>query len=265
MSNPASRPPFSKTTLLWPCIGDRLLAPSASFCLFLAAAVLLLSGLSSPASASETERVLDLQSTIQIHADTSLSIRENISVFAAGDKIKRGIIRELPAWFDDDLNYKVNLQYLDFEVTRDGKEEPFFFRREGDSYRLYIGDAHASLPIGKHDYTISYNVLRRLQYFNSYDMLLWSVTGPAWGMPVEKITATVSLPRLSRPILRYSAYVDGKQGTSGTDFSALFPKRGQAVFTLLRPLKQDEDFSIAVAWPKGLVNEPTAMQYYENN
>lgn len=231
--------------------------------LFLFTCALLLCPVS-VALAKKQERILAMDSNIQINADTALTIQERIRILSSGDKVKRGIIREFPAWFTDDLHYKIFLRYLDVTVTRDGKKEPFAFRLEGDTYRLYIGDAHTELTPGEHRYAISYTVLRKLQYFTTYDLLLWNVTGSDWGMPVDRLTATVSLPRLTRPILRYSADING-QGKDGVDFSVAFPERGRAVFTLLRPLQPQEDFSIAVAWPKGLVQEPTAMQYYDNN
>ncbi len=217
----------------------------------------------SSAQAQQQERVLRLDSEIHIKVDTTLAVKEHITIFSTGKHFKRGIIREFPAWFTDDINHKVLLHYLDIVVTRDGQKENAFLQKEGDNYRIYIGDAQKELPPGEHSYEISYTVLRRLQYFNSYDLLVWNVTGSNWGIPVEHITATVSLPRTTRPILRYKAYING-QGTKGVDFDVQFPERGFAVFTLLRPLKPEEDFSVAVAWPKGLVQEPTALEYYDN-
>ncbi len=264
--SPASFFLFLKKECLLRTSGTIFSAAAARFfmltnCVWLS---LILACPASIAQAAQQERVLRLDSDIHIHADTTLSVKERITIFSTGDHVKRGIIREFPAWFTDDINHKVRLHYLDLDVSRDGQKENFNLQLEGDTYRLYIGAPHKELTPGEHRYDISYMVLRRLQYFNSYDLLVWNVTGPKWGMPVERITATVSLPKLTRPILRYKAYING-QGSKGVDFDVHFPQRGRAVFTLLRPLKSDEDFSIAVAWPKGLVNEPTALEYYDNN
>ena len=58
----------------------------AAFFLLLAAAPLF----------AQEERILDFASTVLIDPDGSLLVSETITVQAAGDEIKRGIVREFP-------------------------------------------------------------------------------------------------------------------------------------------------------------------------
>jgi uncharacterized membrane protein YgcG len=117
-----------------------------------------------------------------------------------------------------------------------------------------IGNANRFLDTGQHIYAITYRTTRQLGFFDDYDELYWNVTGNGWGFPIDEVTAIVHLPAGAR-IVQEAAYT-GRQGARGTDFhtETLADAR---LYRTTRQLAPGEGLTIAVAWPKGYIAEPT--------
>jgi uncharacterized membrane protein YgcG len=225
---------------------------------FLLILVVCLGLLTGAASASaQSERILDFQSIITVHTDASLSVTENLTVQATGREIKRGLVRDFPTTYRDRLGNIVKVGFAVEGVLRDGQPEPYHLKRVSNGVKIYIGQKNVFLKPGVYTYTIRYRADRELGFFKDLDELYWNVTGNGWTFPIDKAEAVIDLPPKAK-ILRYAAYT-GYQGDRGHDVTV---HRGEhdIVFKTTRGLMPREGLTVAVAWPKGIVHEPSGQE-----
>jgi len=208
-------------------------------------------------SFAQTERILDFHSDITINPDASMVVSETIKVESTGDQIKRGIYRDFPTKYKDKYgtNYKIGFEIVGIE--RDRANEPYHTEGLSNGIRIYIGSANYYLDPGIYTYKITYKTTRQLGFFKDYDELYWNVTGNGWAFPIEHASAAIAIPN-GASVLNTSAYT-GYQGDKGEDFRAS-TKNEKVYFETTRALRQEEGLTVAVAWPKGFVPEPTESE-----
>lgn len=221
--------------------------------LVLAAVAALAAG---PAAAA-AERILNFESYIRIHADASLTVTETITVLATGRTIKRGIVREFPTTYHTRDGRRVVTGFKVLKVTRDGRPEPYHLEAAPNGQKVYIGQKTVFLKPGVYTYRLTYRTDRQVGYFEDYDELYFNVTGNRWTFVIQKATAIIDLPPGAK-VVQETAYT-GPQGASGRDYQLRREPDGRLVYTTTRALGPGEGLTIAVAWPKGLVAEPSGL------
>ena len=225
----------------------------AAFLVFLAVSVA-----PRPAGA-EAERILSFVSDIAIYDDGSLIVTETIEVVALGREIKRGILREIPVTYRSAYGQAFHVGFELLEVTRDAHAEPYFTEQAGDSIKIYIGDKDVFLKPGRTTYRLSYRTTNQIGFYDGFDELYWNVTGNDWSFTIERAEARIALPP-GGVVLQEAAYT-GPLGAQGRDF-ARSQEGATLVFRTTKPLPPGEGLTVAVAWPKGLVAEPTWFERY---
>ena len=110
---------------------------------------------------------------------------------------------------------------------------------------------------GEYTYTITYRVDRELGFFKDFDELYWNVTGNGWTFAIDRAEAVIDLPPGAK-ILKYAAYT-GYQGARGQDYTVQAGDH-DIVFKTTRGLAPREGLTVAVAWPKGVVHEPSGQE-----
>ena len=217
---------------------------------------LLIIGQGALSLAAETEKIIDFQSRIFVHGDASMTVSETISVICARDQIKRGIIREFPTKYKDTYGNSYSVGFEVISVLRDGRKEPYHIEDSSNGKKVYIGRKSVHLEPGTYTYTITYKTDRQLGFFKDFDELYWNVTGNGWSFAIDHASAVVKLPA-GAEILQTAGYT-GPHGSDGQDFISDFDEEGNVTFATTRWLRPKEGLTIAVAWPKGYVAEPTA-------
>ncbi|WP_405231385.1 DUF2207 domain-containing protein [Lentisalinibacter salinarum] len=208
--------------------------------------------------AAADERIHRYHAEIDVPAAGPITVTETIEVTAEGDRIRRGIYRDLPTDYVDAAGNRVRIVPEFRSVRRNGSAEPHHTERRGNGIRLYVGSADEFVPPGRHVYELTYTVDRVLGYFDDHDELYWNVTGNQWAFPIEEAAATVHLPEsVDAADIAVEAYT-GPFGATGQDYEASVDFRGNAVFRSTRELGPGEGLTIVVSWPKGHVAEPTA-------
>ena len=217
---------------------------------------LLLCWLALAQGALAREVITSFQSQVTINADASIDVTELIAVNVEGVDIKHGIYRDFPTTYTDPdgLRYRVGFDVL--EVARDGQSEPYGLSGIANGTRVKIGSADVFLDSGRHTYRIRYHATRELGFFDGYDELYWNVTGNGWQFAIERASVIVNLPAGGR-VLQNAVYTGPAGGNTGT------ARVTSATGTLFAAettaeLAPGEGFTVAVAFPKGLVAEPTA-------
>lgn len=238
--------------------GDGLSARFSLTALALAVLFGCLTLFCSPTAASPPERILNFHSHIVVHADATMTVTETIKVKSAGREIKRGIIREIPTTYQDRFGNTVKVDFEVEQVRRDGKPEPYHIEQVANGIKIRIGQKDVFLRPDVYTYVITYHTGHQLGYFPDFDELYWNVTGTGWTFAMDRAGATVVLPAGAK-ILQHAAYT-GPQGAKGQDFAVSYDREGRIVFTTTRPLGPREGLTIAVAWPKGLVRQPSSQE-----
>jgi uncharacterized membrane protein YgcG len=206
---------------------------------------------------AERERIEDFAVALVVEADGSLLVTEQIRVWATGEAIKRGIYRDFPTrsinrWM---LNQKVGFELL--EVQRDGRREPYFSEALNAGQRIYIGNPDYLLEPGRYQYGLRYRSSRQLLQRDGEDELYWNVTGNDWRLPIERASIRVRLPEgaEAHAVEAYTGY----RGEQGKDFR-VYEQRGDRLhLATTRELLPGEGFTVAIAWPAGLLPQPDRL------
>ena len=198
---------------------------------------------------AQGERILSFDSRIEIKADASLRVTEIIRVRAEGQEIKHGIYRDFPQLYRGRWGLTQRVGFDVIGVQRDAKPEDFHTEDRENGKRVYLGRSDARVPPGEHTYVLTYRTDRQLGSFEDHDELYWNVTGNGWVFPIDRVTASVTLPPDAR-VTAQEAYT-GPAGAHGRDYTATAAESGTVEFATTRPLARQEGLTIVVSWPKG--------------
>ena len=122
------------------------------------------------------ERINRFDVDINVQTSGDIVVSETLAVTSEGNQIRRGILRNLPRYYDDD-GAKLPYDYRIMQVTRDGSREPYSTETDGNALILRIGDADVFLETGPHIYEITYRVKNQVRYFADHDEIYWNATG----------------------------------------------------------------------------------------
>jgi uncharacterized membrane protein YgcG len=209
------------------------------------------------------EKILSFRSDITVHQDSTMTVQETITVRAEGEKIKRGIYRDFPTTYRDSRGNRYTVGFSVESVLRDGKPEPHHEESLSNGKRVYIGEKDTFLERGEYTYTLVYRTDRQLGFFSDHDELYWNVTGNGWEFPIDKASASVTLPTgAADKGISLEGYT-GPQGAKGKDYTAAVDESNVARFETTKPLGPREGLTIVVSWPKGYVHEPDMKEKAE--
>ena len=226
--------------------------------------LLLIALLIGTSSALAAEKILRFHADIQVHRDGTLEVTEEITVKAEGKQIRRGIYRDFPTRYRDRWGNRVQVSFTPLEVLRDGAPEAWFTEQQSNGVRLNTGDdSFLPTPL-ETTYTLRYRTHRQLGFFEEHDELYWNVTGNGWAFAIDEASATVTLPQAVSADDVQLSYYTGPQGSRAQNARAQVNDNGTVHFHTTQPLAPREGLTIAVAFPKGLVAEPTASDKLGN-
>lgn len=207
-------------------------------------------------TAPAKEHIPYLASQIEIMPNGLVRIRENVTVFANGQKLKYGLSKALPK-YSISRNGKRNstIPYLN-GVKINGTDIEYVLRDEGDRF-LITPKKQFPLQSGIYTYSFDYMLDRKLWYYDDFNEFYWDVTGSFWNLAISKATASVRLPMNIRPMgqtlmLGFLPDELTEQGTMVT-----MDKKTYALgFTTLVPLLAGEGMHMLIRIPKAGFTEP---------
>ena len=161
--------------------------------LFLLASLLVTLAVPLPSPAAERIRLF--QSHVTVMPSGALTVTENITVVAEGNKIKRGIYRDFPTDYRDHDNRQHSVGFQLLHVTRDGRPEAHHTENLSNGVRIYIGQHDRFLSPGEYRYTLTYQTDRQLGFFADHDELYWNATGNDWEFQIDEAVVTIALPQ----------------------------------------------------------------------
>ena len=215
-----------------------------------------------PFAAGAEEKILSFVSSATVFEDSSLEVREEITVNAEGRKIQRGIYRDFPTRYRDSTGRLVSIDFSVRSALLDGREIPFAVNSRSDGVRVYLGDPKRRAPPGKQTYTLVYRVDGVLGFFDEHDELYWNVTGNDWAFTIDQARFSLSLP--GGASWTAAEFFTGWRGARGRHAQQL--PEGSVVTT--EPLPPGEGLTVVLAWPKGIVappKEPFLRTFFAQN
>ena len=213
-----------------------------------------------PAVAGADERILNFDSTIRVMRDGWIEVTEEITVRAEGNRIRRGIYRDIPLEYFDRFNNRYEVRIEPLLVRRNDASEAFHVVESNRHIRVYFGRSDRYIDRGVHRYVFRYRANRMLGFFDDHDELYWNVTGFDWEFPIDAASARVEFDfDVDASAVTHEAYT-GPLGARGRDYTSRLEHDGSAEFESNSPLSSLNGLTIVVGWPKGHVTEPTAWQ-----
>ena len=202
------------------------------------------------------ERILNYHADVQVHTNGSLTVTETIRVRAEGRNINRGIYRDFPTSYEDRQGNHYSVAVDVINVQRDGKPEAFHTKNRSNGIRIYIGSANQTLDHGVYEYRLQFSTDRQLGFFEDFDELYWNVTGNGWVFPIDHASASIELPADVVANQLRTDYYTGAQGNSEKLAESRIIDARTIDFQTTQGLQAYEGLTVAVGWPKGIVNEP---------
>ncbi len=213
-------------------------------------ALFLIAGLSGPVSGDE--RITDFRVTAVVGEDSSVTVREEITVTVEGKEIRRGIIRAVPTLYRTRDGKTERVAFALKSATLDGRKVPASTSTTGRDTEIRLGDPDVLLSRESHVYAITYRISGQVSFFESHDELFWNVTGNEWTFPIDRARYRIALPGDGNARITGVAWYTGREGEKGGDARRL----PDGSFETTRTLAPGEGLSVAVGWPKGLVTPP---------
>jgi uncharacterized membrane protein YgcG len=217
------------------------------------ALVTALSLLAAPAWARELH-VEQFDAQIAIDPDGSIEATEKIRARFVG--AWQGLYRTIPIEYRTPQGLNFTL-WLDVLRVTDGSGAPLTYETSRERHyrklKILLPDAvDATKTI-----VVTYRVRNALRFFEDHDELYWNVTGDQWDVPIDGASARIVLPA-------------GVTGLRATEFTGAYGSRahdaeaqvgsGRVDVHTGKPLGFHEGLTVAVAWDKGFVREPSWLE-----
>ena len=204
------------------------------------------------------EKIILFDSSINLHHDGTITVIETIDVWAEGRNIKRGIYRDFPTRYRNDLAIERRTGFKVLTVVLDGEPTSMILQDMINGQRVYMGDKNSYLSHGQHRFQMTYRTDHQLQFFDDYDEFYWNVTGNGWSFPINKVTVTVRLPQGGSKAIKDIRGWTGYQGQLGDDFKILSmdTDNNTVAFASTQTLAEHQGLTIGLSFKKDLFQQP---------
>jgi hypothetical protein len=219
----------------------------------LAAALLSSLLLAAPASAKE-RHLKKFFSEIVVLPSGSVDVTENITMQFVGGPW-HGINHFIPVEYSGPrgLNYTL---FLDVKDITDETGAKLRYETSRERHYLNLKILIPNADDSTRTISIHYTVSDALKFFDDHDEFYWNVTGDESSIPIESAGAHIILPQGASNI-RAKAFT-GAYRSAGRDAVVQVSGTGVDVQTH-DPLPMHEGLTVAVAFDKGAVREPTVL------
>lgn len=206
------------------------------------------------AETTSTEKILLFGSSIVVKQDTSMDVTETISVYANGEQLEHGLVRQLPTSFKTDNGTTQQPRYKIKQVLVNGANTPSHLETKDNRIEVHIGDPNTMLQPGIYTYTLQYQVDNAITKTPPAAELYWPITGNSWLIPIYKVEADVTLPT-GTAINRVNASA-GREGAANQGCITQQPYPNKLNITSKQALYPGNGLSVGITWQKAPVKQP---------
>jgi uncharacterized membrane protein YgcG len=199
-------------------------------------------------------RIENFHAEISVLPDSSVDVTETIQVHFIGSW--HGLYRSIPVEYVTPQGFNYSL-FLNIKRITDSSGNSLKFETSRERHyrrlKIYVPEAENSTRTISLEYTVS-DALRFCS--EDFDEFYWNVTGDEWDVPIQAASARITLPQGTTNI-RANIFT-GAYGSRARD--ADVEVSGNTVEVRTRaPLRFHEGLTVAVAFDKGFVHEPTTF------
>lgn len=200
------------------------------------------------------EQIQSFNVQIKINSNSAIEVREDIFYDFEGLQ-RHGIYREIPYKYTArGGNY--NLRIFDIEVYDENGDAMQTQITTSNGYlKIRIGDPDV-LITGRHIYTITYKVMRAINFFDNHDELYWNLTGNEWEVDINSVSAKVTWPKTNAEV-SVECY-SGPAGSTQTCLNKLVAS--DAAYFQENILPAGSGLTAVIGLPKGLIQKPSFWQ-----
>lgn len=202
------------------------------------------------------ERILSFISDVKIAKSGDLDVTETITFNVTGATINHGIKRDFPTTYRTNYGQTTSVGFTLLAVQRDGQPDNYEQSGLSNGVRITIGRADTTITPGRHVYVIHYRTTRQIHFDQNNDELYWNSTGTDWDFPIDMAEARITLPSPAKFGLR--AIYTGEQGSTAKDAEVVSEQPATIVFRTTQPLPVHAGLTVAVNFPKGVIDAPSA-------
>lgn len=216
--------------------------------------LLLVPGGGGVAGAAERQLELtDFEMVADVARDGSVQVSETLTARFQGKW--NGLRREIPVL----ANRPDGLEPLGLTLISASDGAGNAYRTETNHHGNDL-DLRIFVP-GAEDATrtvvLRYRVRNGVRFYQDHDELNWNVTGNAWEIPIDRVSARVWLPEGARGL--HASVYTGPLGAKGQDARLNIDER-EVTAVSTRRLEPGEGLTLAVGFEKGLVTPRSALQ-----
>jgi uncharacterized membrane protein len=197
-------------------------------------------------------RIENFHSETLVMPDGVIDVTETIQAHFIGGPW-HGLYRTIPVEYvtPQGLNYTL---FLDVKRVTDASGRALKYESSHERHyrklKIYVPNADNTTQ----NISIQYSVSDALRFFDDHDELYWNVTGDEWDIPIQAASARIILPENTTNI-RANVFT-GAYRSRAQNADAEIVGNGVEVHTR-EPLRLHEGLTVAVAFDKGFVQEPT--------
>jgi uncharacterized membrane protein YgcG len=198
-------------------------------------------------------RIEKFDAQIAVLPDSTVNVTESITVHFVGGPW-HGLYREIPVEYvtPQGMNYSL---FLDVKRVTNGSGHDLKYESSRERHyrklKIYVDNADNTVQTIIIEYTVS----DALKFFDDHDEFYWNITGDEWDVPIGSTSATISLPVEAKNV-RANVFT-GTYRSRGREAEAEVVGNAVEVHTI-GALAYHEGLTVAIAFDKGAVKEPTA-------
>jgi hypothetical protein len=213
------------------------------------------------AEAQRDLRIRDFDARLRVHEDGSLEVTETLVVAFRGSW--NGILRDIRLDHRTAEGWRRKLTLSDVRVTDAAGTPLETFEESGsDSWTRRLRIRVPGASDAERTVVVHYRVHDVIRFFHgdepsdNFDELYWNVTGSGWEIPIDRVTARLTLPGAAAPT-RTAVYT-GPAGSIESE-AKVAEADGGVVFVTTRGLHAYEGMTVGVGWaPGAIATRPTA-------
>jgi len=206
------------------------------------------------------EQIRELRSDVALDRDGTFTVEERI-VYDFGSEQRHGIFRDIPVRYGRGAaaDYRIELEVLSVTDAA-GRSLGYRESSEGASRRIRIGDPNRTVS-GVQEYRIRYRVRRGILWLDDHDEVYWNATGNEWPVPILASSASLALPPGTPASDVDAVCFTGPQGSIETACEIEIGEK-LVLVEASRGFAPREGLTFAVALPKGVLDEPSALSQF---
>ena len=147
-----------------------------------------------PAAVPALEHIPYLMNSIEVLPSGLVKFAETIVVVANGEKLNRGLTKILPQYVRNAVGKSQRLDYSILGVRVNDMPVEYHLTSNGRNILLVPADDYR-LPPGIYTYEFEYVVDNLLWDYGNYYQFYWDIGGNGWNLVVDRLGASLNLPR----------------------------------------------------------------------